>query len=117
MNWLSLVLQALSSLPGIISGVEAAKPTTPGAGKKLTVLDQVATAMSAADPIYGPLIASHPAVQAAVSAATDAIVDVFNKSAAIAATVVTTPPATIPPAPTAPATIPAASVKTSDGMP
>jgi hypothetical protein len=128
MNWLVLVLQGLSALPGIIAKVEAAKPTTPGAGKKTAVLDEVATAMTAADPVFGPIVASHPAVQEALSVATDALVDVFNQSASVAtqqaaATPPAPPPPPPPPAPTpaatpsaaGPATI--ASAKSHDGLP
>jgi hypothetical protein len=106
MGWLSLVLQVLTSLPGIIAGVEKAHPTTPGAGKKTLVLDQVNAAMTAAEPVYGPLLVNHPAVQAAISVATDSLVDAFNQASTVAgeeaaAKPTTTPPPTVTPAPAA----------------
>lgn len=105
MNWLALVLQGLTALPGIIAKVEAAKPSTPGAGKKIAVLDEVTAAMSAADAEFGPQIAQHPKVQAALGVATDALVEAFNVSSAIAAEPKPAPAPPPPPPPPGPAKI------------
>lgn len=94
MEWPQIALDLLTTVPAIVAKVEAANPTTPGADKKLKVMDEIQTALTEAEPLVGQFLASQPEILAIFSVAVDASVDLFNRTT----TVLANAAATVPPA-------------------
>lgn len=86
MEWPQIALDLLTTVPAIVAKVEAANPTTPGADKKLKVMDEIQTALTEAEPLVGQFLASQPEVLAIFSVAVDASVDLFNRTTTVLAT-------------------------------
>lgn len=82
-NWSQIILMLLMTVPTIVAKVEAANPNTPGADKKLKVMDEIQTALVAAEPLVGSFLAQNGEVMAVFSVVVDASVDLFNRTAAV----------------------------------
>lgn len=93
LKWPQIALDLLTTVPSIIAKVQAANPTTPGADKKLKVMDEIQTALTAAEPIVGDFVAQNSEIMAVFSTIVDASVDLYQRTTAVLASAPPTVPA------------------------